>query len=140
MANGPWGIPKNIAATLASLFAVGAGLIAVGGWAQYHFAGQKQLRHALCLSKYQTDLLAEQVLAGNAYARYLNGKIKVLEMNAGFRDDRATYAKVVEAERAISEERWKDVQRHRRNAVALLADYRSKKRCAERGGILWPAT
>ena len=71
-----------VAATLAVL----GGIVTLGVLVQFYFAQQQGLRHTSCINFHRTNLLSMQMETGNAYARYINTKIKLLELSTKYGD------------------------------------------------------
>ena len=76
----------------------------------------------LCTNEFETELLALQMEAGNAYARYLNTKINLLELREKSHDS-SEQAK----ERIIAEDKlerlWEDVNKSHDKASELVEKF-----------------
>ena len=137
-----WDSIRNITAVAASVLVVAAGLIGVGAWAQYHFAGQQTVEDATCRVAYDVELLGLQMRAANAYTRYVNAKVNKSNAEIQLEGDSPTDDQI--AAIATQEERmrhsWDELQKAKAEGDSLTKRFESGQLCPEKGGVLWPAS
>ena len=109
-------------ALVGTTLAVLVGIFSLGVFAQYHFANQQELRSIACVNSFNADLLALQVEAGNAYARYINTKVKLLELRTKSHDSSGQAAERIIAEYKL-ERLWKQVNELRKKASELVEEF-----------------
>lgn len=150
---------------LVALLTVAGSLIAVGGWAQFHFAGQQTVKNALCIVNFHQEMAARERVRHNHYARYIKAKAEMLTLEnrlvllraglpladvppqtgeaKGNGNGKVTEVDV-QREIAVQRDRMLTEKRHQvgwgQRARELKRSFDSGKLCPDRGGVLWPVS
>lgn len=124
-----WDRLRKLPPFFAATIAVVAALISAAAWVTGYFATQQQLERVECYSNANEELLARQVEAANAYANYINYKMKLSDLRDAGSDSTEAGREQMEELQVLKKREWERLHEWKAKADQISSLIEANREC-----------